>query len=121
MKFRRLSDHIRAVIRGSALNNDGIAKASFTSPSAEAQVDLIALAHAAARVMPETVSYVELHGTATVVGDPIEAAALFKCALTLATSSSVRLASAEPLPVTPALVQTSTSSLLSMSSSFASE
>jgi acyl transferase domain-containing protein len=80
--MRRLSDalaegdRIWAVIRGTAVNNDGFEKASFTSPSAAAQAELIAQTQAIAGVAPETINYVELHGTATVVGDPIEASAL---------------------------------------------
>ena len=70
-------DRIHAVILGSAVNNDGFDKASFTSPSPEAQSALIARAHAAAGIEPGSISYIELHGTATVVGDPVEASALF--------------------------------------------
>jgi acyl transferase domain-containing protein len=71
-------DRIHAVILGSAVNNDGFDKASFTSPSAEAQAALVAKAYATAGIMPDSVSYIELHGTATVVGDPVEASALFE-------------------------------------------
>lgn len=69
-------DAIAAVIRGSAVNNDGGGKASFTAPDVEAQARVIAAAQAAAGVSPDTVSYVEAHGTGTALGDPIEAAAL---------------------------------------------
>lgn len=69
-------DRILAVVRGTASNNDGIEKASFTSPSTSAQVELISMTQTIAGVKPETIDYVELHGTATVVGDPIEAHAL---------------------------------------------
>ena len=69
-------DRIRAVIRGTATNNDGFEKSSFTSPSAASQAELISLTQAIAGVAPETVNFVELHGTATIVGDPVEASAL---------------------------------------------
>ena len=71
-------DDILAVIRGSAVNNDGSAKVGFTAPSVEGQVAVISEALAAAAVAPETIGYVEAHGTATPLGDPIEVAALTK-------------------------------------------
>ncbi|HEX2203515.1 MAG TPA: thioester reductase domain-containing protein, partial [Longimicrobium sp.] len=80
--LRRLSDaladrdHVRAVIRGTAVNNDGNLKAGFTAPSVDAQARVIASAQAVAGVHPDTVGYLEAHGTATPVGDPIEVAAL---------------------------------------------
>jgi phthiocerol/phenolphthiocerol synthesis type-I polyketide synthase E len=69
-------DTIRAVIKGSAINNDGDRKVGFTAPSVEGQARVIRAAHIAAEVEPETISYVEAHGTATPLGDPIEVAAL---------------------------------------------
>ncbi|MFJ5680715.1 beta-ketoacyl synthase N-terminal-like domain-containing protein [Streptomyces sp. NPDC093097] len=69
-------DHIHAVIRGSAVNNDGAAKAGFTAPSPRGQTAAIAEAMAVAGVFPNTVAYVEAHGTATELGDPIEIQAL---------------------------------------------
>ncbi len=69
-------DHIHAVIKGSAINNDGAAKASYTAPSETAQADVIATALASAGVDASTISYVECHGTGTLLGDPIELAAL---------------------------------------------
>lgn len=69
-------DHIYAVIKGYALNNDGSAKVGYTAPSIEGQARVIALAQAVANVPPETIGYVEAHGTATPLGDPIEVAAL---------------------------------------------
>jgi len=69
-------DSIYGVIRGTALNNDGSMKVSFTAPSVDGQAEVIAMAHANADVDPETISYIETHGTATPVGDPIEIAAL---------------------------------------------
>jgi acyl transferase domain-containing protein len=69
-------DHIRAVIRGFALNNDGSQKVGYTAPSVAGQAQVIALAQAMARVDPETIGYVEAHGTGTELGDPIEMAAL---------------------------------------------
>jgi acyl transferase domain-containing protein len=69
-------DTIHAVIKGSALNNDGALKIGFTAPSVEGQAEVIAEALAVAGVAPETVTYIETHGTATPLGDPIEIAAL---------------------------------------------
>ena len=69
-------DPVRAIIRGSAVNNDGALKVGFTAPSVEGQSAAIAEALALARVEPETIGYVEAHGSATPLGDPIEIAAL---------------------------------------------
>ncbi len=72
----RDGDTIYAVIRGAALNNDGAEKASFTAPSVEGQAMVIAMAQAQAGIEPDTITYVEAHGTATPLGDPIEVEAL---------------------------------------------
>jgi phthiocerol/phenolphthiocerol synthesis type-I polyketide synthase E len=69
-------DTILAVIRGFAVNNDGSQKVGFAAPSIQAQADVIAMAQAMTDVDPETISYIEAHGTATPLGDPIEIAAL---------------------------------------------
>ncbi|MDQ3256677.1 MAG: aminotransferase class III-fold pyridoxal phosphate-dependent enzyme, partial [Acidobacteriota bacterium] len=69
-------DHIYAVIKGSALNNDGSMKVGYTAPSVERQAEVIAMAQAVAGVDAETISYIEAHGTGTPLGDPIEIAAL---------------------------------------------
>ncbi|MFC0602212.1 type I polyketide synthase [Streptomyces palmae] len=69
-------DRIWAVIKGSAVNNDGCRKPAFSAPSPQGQSDVITEALAAAGVAAETIGYVEAHGTATPVGDPIEVAAL---------------------------------------------
>jgi acyl transferase domain-containing protein/acyl carrier protein len=69
-------DTIRAVIRGTAINNDGSAKVGFTAPSVEGQAAVIARAQAIAGVDPASISYIEAHGTGTALGDPIEVAAL---------------------------------------------
>ena len=69
-------DHIHAVILATAINNDGADKAGFTAPSASGQADVISQALATADVPAETIGYIETHGTATPVGDPIEIAAL---------------------------------------------
>ncbi|MBR8830448.1 MAG: D-alanine--D-alanyl carrier protein ligase [Chroococcopsis gigantea SAG 12.99] len=71
-------DRIEAVIRGVGINNDGANKVSFTAPSVEGQAAVIGKALIDADVKPETISYVEAHGTATPLGDPIEIAALTK-------------------------------------------
>jgi len=69
-------DHIHAVIRGSAINNDGHRKVSYSSPSVDGQIEVIRLAQQIANVKPETISYIETHGTATRLGDTIEMEAL---------------------------------------------
>jgi phthiocerol/phenolphthiocerol synthesis type-I polyketide synthase E len=69
-------DHIHAVIKGSAINNDGSLKVGYTAPSVNGQVDVILEALAMSGVDPDTISYVEAHGTGTLLGDPIEIAAL---------------------------------------------
>jgi acyl transferase domain-containing protein/acyl carrier protein len=69
-------DHIRAVVNGFALNNDGSQKVGYTAPSVDGQAQVIALAQAFAGVAPETIGYIETHGTGTELGDPIEMAAL---------------------------------------------
>jgi amino acid adenylation domain-containing protein len=80
--LKRLEDAVAdgnpvyAVIRGSAVNNDGGDKASFTAPSVEGQAAVIAAALDRAGVDARSISYVEAHGTATPLGDPVEVAAL---------------------------------------------
>lgn len=69
-------DCIHAVILGSAINNDGSLKVGYTAPSVEGQAQVIAEAQAMARVEPETITYIETHGTGTTLGDPIEVTAL---------------------------------------------
>lgn len=69
-------DCIHAVIKGSAINNDGALKVSYTAPRIDSQARVIQTAYAVAEVEPETVNYIEAHGTATALGDPIEVAAL---------------------------------------------
>jgi acyl transferase domain-containing protein/NADP-dependent 3-hydroxy acid dehydrogenase YdfG/acyl carrier protein len=71
-------DTIHAVIKGSAINNDGSVKASFTAPSVQGQATVIKDALAAAEVPADSISYVETHGTGTALGDPIEIRALTK-------------------------------------------
>ena len=69
-------DNIRAVILGSAVNNDGSDKIGFTAPSVDGQAKVVAEALSLAGVSPETIGYIEAHGTGTPLGDPIEIAAL---------------------------------------------
>ncbi|MBV9789424.1 MAG: SDR family NAD(P)-dependent oxidoreductase, partial [Chloroflexi bacterium] len=69
-------DTIYAVVRGSAVNNDGSLKVSYMAPSVDGQAQVIAMAQAIADVHPEEISYIEAHGTGTKMGDPIEIAAL---------------------------------------------
>ncbi len=80
--LKRLDDALRdgntihAVIKGSAINNDGAEKIGFTAPSINGQANAIADALAMANIDPATITYVETHGTGTQLGDPIEIAAL---------------------------------------------
>ncbi|PEL52429.1 type I polyketide synthase [Bacillus wiedmannii] len=82
--LRRLEDAIRdhdnilAIIRGTAVNNDGSSKVGFTAPSVNGQAAVIAEALSNAGVLPDTIQYVEAHGTGTELGDPIEIQALIK-------------------------------------------
>jgi len=69
-------DCIYAVIKGSAINNDGALKVGYTAPSEEGQVRVIQAAQVMAEVEPETITYLETHGTGTPLGDPIEIAAM---------------------------------------------
>ena len=69
-------DHVRAVILGNAINNDGATKVGFTAPSEQGQMAVIRHALGVADIDGRTVSYVEAHGTGTLLGDPIEVAAL---------------------------------------------
>ncbi|TNJ42066.1 type I polyketide synthase [Phaeobacter sp. B1627] len=80
--LRRLSDaiadgdHIWAVLKGSAINNDGAAKAGYLAPSVDGQSGAVRKAMTAAGIPADTIDYVECHGTGTYIGDPIEVAAL---------------------------------------------
>ncbi|MEM8680454.1 MAG: amino acid adenylation domain-containing protein, partial [Planctomycetota bacterium] len=80
--IKRLEDAIRdgdqvvAVIKGLGINNDGGDKASFTAPSIDGQAQAIAMAQEMANIPAESIGYIEAHGTATPIGDPIEVAAL---------------------------------------------
>ncbi len=69
-------DCIHAVIKGSAVNNDGSLKIGYTAPSEKGQAEVVAEALGNAGVEAETISYVETHGTGTLLGDPIEISAL---------------------------------------------
>jgi acyl transferase domain-containing protein/acyl carrier protein len=69
-------DTVYAVIKGSAINNDGALKVGYTAPGVEGQAEVIERALVAANVPAETITYVETHGTGTILGDPIEIAAL---------------------------------------------
>ncbi|MFF8440701.1 type I polyketide synthase [Streptomyces californicus] len=72
----RDGDRIAAVITGSAVNNDGSAKMAYTAPSPTGQSEVIRAAQAVAGVDPADIDYVEAHGTATRLGDPVEVQAL---------------------------------------------
>jgi len=80
--LKRLSDAIAdgdticAVIKGSAINNDGSVKVGYTAPSVNGQAEVIAMAQALSGISPENISYIETHGTGTQLGDTIEIAAL---------------------------------------------
>jgi acyl transferase domain-containing protein/acyl carrier protein len=74
----RDGDFIHAVIKGSAVNNDGASKASFTAPGIQGQIRVIREAQKAGGIRPETISYIECHGTGTLLGDAVEIRALSK-------------------------------------------
>jgi acyl transferase domain-containing protein len=69
-------DTIYAVIKGAALNNDGSQKVGFTAPSVDGHAQVISMAQMLGGIDPETISYIEAHGTGTALGDPIEIAGL---------------------------------------------
>jgi amino acid adenylation domain-containing protein len=69
-------DRIDAVIRGFAVTNDGAAKVSYMAPGVDGQASAIAAAHAMAGISADAITYIEAHGTATPLGDPVEIAAL---------------------------------------------
>lgn len=69
-------DTVHAVIKGTALNNDGSHKVGYTAPSSEGQTQVIANAQGLAGADPRSISYIEAHGTGTALGDPIEISAL---------------------------------------------
>jgi len=69
-------DNILAIIKGSAINNDGASKVDYTAPSVDRQTDVILMALANAQVDADAITYIEAHGTGTAIGDPIEISAL---------------------------------------------
>ena len=71
-------DHIFAVIKGTAINNDGSIKAGYTAPGVDGQANVITMALESAGVKASEISYIETHGTGTPLGDPIELSALTK-------------------------------------------
>lgn len=71
-------DNICAVIKGTAVNNDGSLKVGYTAPRIEGEAGVISKAQELAGVSPETITYIEAHGTGTPLGDPIEIEALEK-------------------------------------------
>jgi iturin family lipopeptide synthetase A len=69
-------DYIYAVVKGTAVNNDGIRRVGYTAPSVVGQAEVIQIALQVAGVEPESITYVETHGTGTLLGDPVEIKAL---------------------------------------------
>ena len=69
-------DRIYAVVKGFGINNDGGEKASFSAPSISGQSNAVAMAYEMADIDPKSIGYIEAHGTATPIGDPIEVSAL---------------------------------------------
>lgn len=74
----KAGDRIYAVIRGTAANNDGNRKVGYTAPSVEGQAEVIRRALFMAEVEPESITYIEAHGTGTNLGDPVEIESLKK-------------------------------------------
>ena len=89
-------DWIHAVIRGTAVNNDGAAKSGYTAPSVDGQAAVVADAQRVAGCHPDTVSYVEAHGTGTPLGDPVEVAALTRAFARAEPSRAEPFSHAEP-------------------------
>ncbi len=89
-------DHIYAVIKGSAVNNDGNQKISFTSPSMFGQAAVVEAAIANAGIEPERISYIETHGTGTRIGDPVEIAGLNLAFKNVKKKNSCALGSVKP-------------------------
>ncbi|MFG3052199.1 beta-ketoacyl synthase N-terminal-like domain-containing protein [Kitasatospora sp. NPDC048239] len=99
--LKRLSDALRdgdtvhAVLRGSALNNDGAARLSFAAPSVDGQRDVLLAAWAESGVDPATIGYLEAHGTGTPLGDPVELAALLAARRRLGVTAPCAVGSAK--------------------------
>jgi acyl transferase domain-containing protein/acyl carrier protein len=72
------NDHIYAVIKGSAFNNDGALRVGYTAPGVDGQAEVIGTAQSVAGVHPDSITYIETHGTGTIMGDPIEITALHR-------------------------------------------
>lgn len=72
----RDGDHIYALLRGVGVNNDGTDKLGFYAPSVKGQAEVIQKTIESTRIHPESISYIETHGTGTKLGDPVEFAAL---------------------------------------------
>lgn len=72
------NDPIYAIIKSTAINNDGRRKAGYTAPGSNGQADVIKLAHSLAKIKAEDISFIETHGTGTNIGDPIEIEGLRK-------------------------------------------
>jgi amino acid adenylation domain-containing protein len=89
-------DTIHAVIKGSAINNDGANKIGYTAPSVDGQAEVIAEALSIAGVTPDTIDYIETHGTGTPLGDPIEIAALNHAFGSGIAAGSCRIGSVKP-------------------------
>ncbi|MFF2045032.1 beta-ketoacyl synthase N-terminal-like domain-containing protein [Kitasatospora sp. NPDC058170] len=91
----RDGDTVHAVLRGSALNNDGAARLSFAAPSVDGQRDVLLAAWAESGVDPATIGYLEAHGTGTPLGDPVELAALLAARRRLGVTAPCAVGSAK--------------------------
>lgn len=92
-KAVRDKDRILGVIKGVGINNDGADKIAFTAPSVQGQAEAIAMAHKDADINPSSISYIECHGTATPLGDPIEIRGLTEAFGGAAASGSIAVGS----------------------------
>jgi len=72
LPLKTVKFHQLQIIKGTAINNDGNRKVGYTAPSVEGEADVIRAALQVAEIEPESISYIETHGTATILGDPIE-------------------------------------------------
>lgn len=90
---RENNDHIYAVIKGAAINNDGQQKMGYAAPSIDGQAEVVAHALQVAELEPSDISYIETHGTGTQLGDPVEISALSRVFTSNNTNQKIKIGS----------------------------